>query len=197
MAEYAPRPPGIPHVRSRSAAIDDSACRVLFHDWMDVCRSCPSSFCFSRSLSSILHSGAVSFSAIFVWCAFQTGNAVQVHHRSSFTRPHAERLLTIDSLDFCGEYYLARPCARSPLPGFSWAPRHLLPHRGQAGPHLSDYLSFRRLYRPHRRPDRCEDPPVVIPWHGHTGALHDGRRDLALEERGRQRCIDSRRASMD
>ena len=25
------------------------------------------------------HSDVVSFSAIFVWCAFQTGNSVQVH----------------------------------------------------------------------------------------------------------------------
>src|SRR6267154_1936709 len=62
------------------------------------------------------------------------------------SRPHAQRPLTIG---FSGDY-LARPCACPPLPGFSWAPRHLLPHRGQAGPHLSDDLSFRRIYRPHR-----------------------------------------------
>jgi hypothetical protein len=113
----------------------------------------------------------VSFrvSAIFVWCAFQ---------------PTRRCIVVLSSrVDLCG-YYLARPCACPPLPWFSWAPRHLLPHRGQAGPHLSDDLSFRCIYRPHRR----EDPPVVVPWHAHPGALHYGHRDLALEERARQ-CI--------
>lgn len=92
------------------------------------------------------------------------------------------QLLTINYFG----YYLARPCTCAPLPGFSWAPRQLLPHRGQAGTHLTDYLSFRCLHRPHRRPDRCEDPPMVIPWHVHPGALNNGRRDLALEKWARQ-----------
>ena len=38
---------------------------------------------------------------------------------------------------------------------------------------------------------------MVISWHVHPGALNDGRRDLPLEERGRQRRLDSRCASMD
>jgi len=33
------------------------------------------------------HSGAISFSAIFVWCGFQTGNFVQVSH------PHSSYLI--------------------------------------------------------------------------------------------------------
>ena len=184
MVAYAPRPSRFPYVRSRSGAIDGSPYCILFHDWMDVCRYYLSSVFPARSLSSVSHSDAVSFSAIFVWCAFQTGNALQVH---PLFLAHARRLLTVKFFDF----RLALPCARSPLPGSSWAPRHLLPYRGQAGPHSSDDLSLRCLYRSHRRPDRREDPPLVIPWHDDPSALYDGRRDLALEERGRQRRLDS------
>lgn len=115
---------------------------------------------------------------------------------SRVSHPHAQRLLTTIFIGFCGDY-LARPFACPPLPWFSWEPRHILPHRGQAGPHLSYDLSFRRIYRPHRRPDRYEDPPMVVPWHVHPGALHYGRRDLALEERARQPRLGPLRASVD
>jgi hypothetical protein len=54
---------------------------------MDVCHYYLSSVFFARSLSSVSHSDAVSFSAIFVWCAFQTGNSLQVHRLSSSPRP--------------------------------------------------------------------------------------------------------------
>jgi hypothetical protein len=37
---------------------------------------------------------------------------------------------------------------------------------------------------------------MVIPWHVHPSAPYDGRRDLALEERARQRLFESRCASM-
>jgi hypothetical protein len=160
---------------------------LLFHDRMDVRYSYPSSFFFARQLNSVSHSDAVLFSAIFVWCTFQTGNSLQVLHR-----PLLQRLSSVRPaqffIDFCGNY-LARPCACLLLPWFSWAPRHP-PHRGQAGPHLSDDLSFRRIYQLHRRSDWCKDPPMVVPWHVHPGALHYGRRDLALEEWARQPRLD-------
>ena len=38
---------------------------------------------------------------------------------------------------------------------------------------------------------------MVIHWHVHPGDLYYGRRDLALEERARQRCLISLGASVD
>jgi hypothetical protein len=60
-----------------------------------------------------LHSGAVSFSAIFVWCAFQTGNAVQLalalarlfqgspgHHDTSFHIADKQALTSLTTFLF-------------------------------------------------------------------------------------------------
>ena len=73
------RAPRLHHDRSRPGTIDHPARRILSHDRMDVRRSQSYSFLLSRLLSPQSHSDAVSFSAIFVWCAFQTGNSLQVH----------------------------------------------------------------------------------------------------------------------
>jgi hypothetical protein len=48
--------------------------------WMSVALSPVLSFCRDRSplCPFYLYSDAIGFSAIFVWCGFQTGNSVQV-----------------------------------------------------------------------------------------------------------------------
>ncbi len=138
MARRTRRAPRFPHDPGRSKSIDDTSRRILFHDRVDVRRSSLVSTLLSRSLSLVSsHSDAVCFSAIFVWCAFQTGNSVQVCPSPPTPRLRPQRPLTVKILNHV-------------------ACRHI-----------------------------------------HPSALHDGGRDLALEEWAGQRCFESRCPSVD
>ena len=132
------------------------------------------------------HSDVVSFSAVFVWCAFQTGNTLQV------------RLSSLPSVSKRSDLSpVAGDRSRSPLPGSSRPPRHLLPSRRQASTHLIDDLPFRCLSWSHRRPNWCKDAFMAFPWHNSSIALDDGRRDRPMANTSGQRFFQSCRAVMD
>ena len=61
--------------RHRRKPLDGPISSVLFYDRLHVCLASKSR---ARILISILLSDVISFSAIFVWCGFQTGNFAQV-----------------------------------------------------------------------------------------------------------------------
>ncbi len=69
---------GVSHVRCRSAILHSASRWILLHDRFHVRRVGGWTQIFVSENLRCTHSDSITFSAVFIWCGFQTGNTVQV-----------------------------------------------------------------------------------------------------------------------